>query len=240
VSRLLVVDPATVALHEVAEPSRLRALVRQLRASRVQDTPVLVTDEPHGLLVLDGVHRTKALLSLGVPRMLAVHLPRERVADPDGWTHRLRRPHVVEEVLGAIRSQPGVTLRPVGQTTGLPAAATVVTAEGSWTACAVADDPRSRVAAYRAVAETYQGHPYDRVAVPDEPGEDELQVRWEAPPLTAIEEMVARHGALPAGVTRFALPDLPAGCRVTFDELAGATDPEAAADLLRRLDPHRD
>lgn len=236
-TRLLLVDPATVALHEVAEPSRLRALVRQLRASRVQDTPVLVTDERHGLLVLDGVHRTKALLSLGVPRLLAVHVPRDRVADPEGWTHRLRRPHVVEEVLAAIRSQRGVTLRPVGQTSGLPVAATVVTAEGSWVACPVADDARSLVSAYRAVADAYQGHPYERVAVPRAPAPDELQVRWEAPSLTAIEEMGGRHGALPAGVTRFALPDLPAGCRVTFDELGAAVEETAAADLLRRLDP---
>lgn len=239
-TRLLLVDPATPALHEVAEPARLRALVRQLRASRVQDSPVLVTDERHGLLVLDGVHRTKALLSLGIPRMLAVHVPREEVADPEGWTHRLRGAGVAAELLAAVRARAGLDLRPAGEREGRPVVARLVTAEGSWDGCATNGDGAARVAAFRALAETYQAGPYERVATPGEPAEDELQVRWVVPPLADVEALVGEHGALPAGVTRFALPPLQRGCRVTFAELGRASTPEGATALLGSLLPHGD
>jgi hypothetical protein len=240
VSSLLLFDPATPALHEVAEPARLRALVRRLRASRVQDTPVLVTDERHGLLVLDGVHRTKALLSLGVPRMVAVKVPRDQVEDPASWTHVLRRAGGTEEVLAALRSARGLALRPAGEAGGLPVVARVVTGQESWAACAPEADGASLARAYHAVADTYHDQPYERVAVPEEPQDAELQVRWVAPTLAEVEHLVAAHGALPAGITRFALPSVSTRVRVGFEDLARATTPKAEKQLLASLDRHGD
>lgn len=239
-SGLLLLDPATPALHEVAEPSRLRALVRRLRTSRVQDTPVLVTDERHGLLVLDGVHRTKALLSLGVPRMIAVRVPRDQVQDPASWTHLLRRTGATEEVLAALRSARGLAIRPAGEAGGLPVVARVVSEQESWAACAPDADAASLVRAYHAVADTYQDQPYERVAVPEEPREAELQVRWVAPTLAEVERLVGAHGALPAGITRFALPPVSTRVRAGFDDLARATTPSAERELLASLDRHGD
>lgn len=225
----LLLDPATVALHEVAEPGRLRTLIRQLRETRVQDTPVLVTDEPGGLLVLDGVHRTKALLSLGVPRMLAFHVPRQHLAEPGSWTHLLSGP---QDVLARLRVAPDVT---TGSGPGAPVVAHLV-ARGERTAVGPAGRGLAALsAAFHAVADTYAGLPYRRVADPGPPPEGELQVRWQAPSLREVEELVARHGALPAGITRFGGP-VPVPRRpVALDDLSAATAAGHAEDLLRRV-----
>lgn len=225
----LLLDPATVALHEIAEPGRLRALIRQLRESRVQDTPVLVTDEPGGLLVLDGVHRTKALLSLGVPRMLALHVPRQDLAEPGSWTHLLSR---AEDVRARLRVAPDIA---VGGGPGASVVAHLVT-RGERTVVAPAGHGLAALsAAFHAVADAYAGLPYRRVAEPGPPEEGELQVRWQAPSLHEVEDLVARHGALPAGITRFGgsvpVPRRP----VALDHLSAATSAGHAEDLLRRV-----
>lgn len=237
-SELHLVDPAVLALHEVAEPGRLRALIRQLRASEVQDAPVLVTEERHGLLVLDGVHRTQALLSLGVPRMLAVRVPRREVADPDAWTHRVRHGEVEERVLAALRSARQVSLEPGRGTGGGRIVAHLVTAGDSAVAVTRGSGAEALARAYHAVADSYQDLPYQRIGVPEQPAPGELQVRWVAPSLAEIEGLVAAHGALPAGITRFGVPPMPGRWRATFGELSAATRPDSARELLASLTRH--
>lgn len=232
---LVLVDPATVALHEVAEPARLRALVRAMRASRLQDAPVLLTVEPHGLLVLDGVHRTHALMSLGVPRMLAVLAPRHEVGEPTSWTHQIDVPGGVGEVLRGLHTAPGVVLRddPAGQPG--PVVAQVVTEEHVVHAHAPGPGRGGVAAAYHAIAQTYAALPYRRLGDPEPPRPGQVQVRWVAPRLAEVEALVAAHGALPAGITRFDLPPGPPVRPVSLEDLAAATDERVAAALLSRL-----
>lgn len=231
---LVLVDPATVALHEIAEPARLRSLVRTMRSRQVQDAPALLTMEPHGLLVLDGVHRTHALMSLGVPRMLAVVVPRESVAEPDGWTHHLDLPGGPDDVLRRMRTAGGIVLHPHPSTAGPRVVAQVLTGDQAWAVQATAEGRAGLAAAFHAVARSYAGLPYRRLAVPHAPAPRHLQVRWVAPRLAEVESLVAEHGALPAGVTRF---DLPPGPRlsVPFEELRAAVRTDLAQELLERL-----
>lgn len=236
---LVLVDPATVALHEVAEPARLRSLVRAMRNRQVQDAPALLTIEPHGLLVLDGVHRTHALMSLGIPRMLAVVLPRTQVDEPDGWTHHLDLPGGPEEVLRRMRTATGIVLHPHPSTAGERVVAQVLTGDQAWAVQATQGGQAGLAAAFHAVAHSYSGLPYRRLAVPPPPGPRHLQVRWVAPRLSEVESLVAAHGALPAGVTRF---DLPPGPRtsVSFDDLRNGHEESAGRALLERLRIARD
>lgn len=228
------VDPATVALHEIAEPSRLRALVKAMRAHRVQDAPVLLTVEPHGLLVLDGVHRTNALMSLGVPRMLAVVLPRHEVGEPGGWTHELEPGGDPDDLVRRMRTLSAVSLEP-DLSADDRVVAQVLTERIALSARATGPGQAGLAAAYHALAQTYSMLPYRRVVTPDAPRERGVQVRWVAPSLRQVESLVAEHGALPAGITRFELPEGPSLRAVGFDQLRSAVDPGLAAELIASL-----
>lgn len=239
----VVVDPATVALHEIAEPARLRTLIRTMRTRRVQDAPVLLTDEPHGLLVLDGVHRTNAMISLGIPRMLAVVLPRDQIGEPGGWTHRLDLPGEIEEVRRRLAAAPGIALSQDLAATDL-VVAQVLTERETLSVQATRPGRAGMADAYHALARTYATLPYRRVKSPDAPAPGEMQVRWVAPPLSEVENLVTAYGALPAGITRFDLPAAllrgttfagQSSSGVDFARLDAAVDPDQARRLVAEV-----
>lgn len=230
------VDPATVALHEIAEPARLRALIKEMRTRHVQDSPVLLTNEPGGHLVLDGVHRTNALISLGIPRMLCVVVPRSEVGEPGGWTHRIDLLGETEQILRRIHASPGLAVTN-DLAPGPGVIAQVVTTEQAISVVATRAGRAGLADGYHALARSYATLPYQREIAPRAPSGSELQIRWVAPRLGDVEHLVAEHGALPAGVTRF---DLPAGARspigaISFDDLRAASDPAVAQRLLASL-----
>lgn len=237
--QLTLVDPATLALHEIAEPARLRTLIRGMRTRRIQDAPVLLTDEPSGLLVLDGVHRTKALISLGVPRMLCLVIPRDQIGNPGGWTHLIDLPGETEEIRRRMQAADELRLTP-DLAAGSRVVAQVVTEGEALSVQATRPGRSGLAAAYHALAQTYATLPYLRQRTPHAPAAAELQVRWVAPTLAAVENLVAEYGALPAGVTRFDLPGgsgvgaAPVG-GVGLDRLQRAVDPDQGRRLLAEL-----
>ena len=258
--RPVLLDPRDLTLHEVPQPTRLAALLETLAVTRVLERPVLVTGGPGGpgaLLVLDGVHRTSALLHLGITRVVARHLPRDHAGDPGSWTHVLtdRRPDagVLERLSGSedVTMVPGTGQETTGQgTRRAPGAAAVVAelvlhrAGGAGPRAAQPETtrveaarsgPEGLLAAYHAVAEAYRELAYRRTAEPTDPAPGELQVRWRAPTLRTVELLARDHGPLPAGITRFSRAGGLARCPVTLEELAGAVDPAARASLWERV-----
>jgi ParB-like chromosome segregation protein Spo0J len=69
--RLLPLPLDQLILHEQLEPARLRAVLRNLVRTKIQNNPVLVTRLPDDRwLVIDGAHRVSALRRLGVTQAL--------------------------------------------------------------------------------------------------------------------------------------------------------------------------
>ena len=212
---LLLLDPAELLLHEEVEPARIEQLMATLAAERRQREPVLVTSTPHGMLLLDGAHRTTALRRLGVPRVAAQLVPAEEAGrELTGWTHAVADPGARARLAELAVVAPGA----VG-----PRVALIHTTAGEVAVHASGDTAADLMAAYRGVAERYQGGPYARVPEPTPLPPGETRVVWHVPDLTTIVTLAATLGVLPAGVTRFRPGTVAASIDVGFDELGAPT-----------------
>ena len=208
---LVLLDPAELLLHEEVEPARIEQLMVTLAAERRQREAVLVTSTPHGMLLLDGAHRTTALRRLGVSRVAAQLVPAEEAGrELTGWTHAVAEQGAqarLAELADRAAARPGPVVASI-RTTGREAG---VHADD--------DSPTALMAAFRLVAECYQVGPYARLTEPLPPEPDRTEVVWQVPDLATIVTIAATVGVLPAGVTRFRAATPPLTVDVGFEEL---------------------
>ena len=210
-SSLAFLDPRELLLHEDVEPARILALCETLTRERQQREAVLATPTRHGMFVLDGVHRTTALMRLGVPRVAVQVVSPEMVEDLAGWTHSTRH-SASRTALAGLAGDGRPCDGPLVATVRRRGAETVVRARG--------EGLTELMEAFRGVASLYQGSPYTRLAEPAEPGPGETLVAWHVPGLEQLVELTVRVGTLPAGVTRFRVRGGLAAADVSFAELA--------------------
>lgn len=202
---LRVVDLDTIRRHEEVDPLRVRRLVSRIEADGVQVNPMVCVEGPAGVLVLlDGATRTEALRSMGLQHAVV------QVVDPgtvtlETWHHVVRgcRPETLVDKIGssldlALSQDPGTPCLHLadGSTmlvggVGISANATLSTLVsgyvGQWTVTRVIDpSPESASATFP-----------DWAAV------------VEFPILSVDDVMKAAVGEdlLPAGITRFLVPD---------------------------------
>lgn len=233
-STLALYRPAELLLHEDVQPPRIQRLLRAIESSQTLENPVLVARTDHGVMVLDGAHRTTALRELAVPRLLVHEVDPALVARPGAWTH------VVDHHQPQARRQLAELEQAHDGSAG-PLVATVRMPGHQFSVRARSTDPSDARDVIRAVAGTYQGDPYRRTPGPEELGEDQTQVTYVVPPLAQIVRAAADGGRFPAGVTRFWVePRVPhQAVAVGLAELRAAdVGPGAAAELLDRLRNH--
>lgn len=233
------VETGRLLLHEAREPARLAALRESLASEGVQSHPVIAA--PHGAdyLVLDGAHRVGALAGLGCLMVLVQAV--EPPAKAESWTHVLEAPGVPEKLTSRLRSlEPqmrGVELARGARCGGelpLGVLAAVETEEG----CLALGGVGTVAEQARALWTLQEAYPEDvavRRAVPGEPvepSESRVAVYHRRFSLAELAEVVRGGETLPAGVTRFKIPERVLGVRYPLERLR---DPESGDEELSRF-----
>lgn len=237
--RLIEID--RLLLHESREPARLESLRESIAAEGVQSHPVIAA--PHGTdhLVLDGAHRVGALAALGC-RMVLVQAV-EPPGKAESWTHVLEATGVPEKLTGRLRSlepkMKGVELARGARCGGelpLGVLAAVETEEG----CLALGGVGSVAEQARALWTLQEAYP-EGVAVrrvvpgePVEPTQSRVAVYYRRFSLAELAEIVRGGEALPAGITRFTIPERVLGVRFPLEYMR-ADDVEAANEELSRF-----
>lgn len=223
-------------LHEAHDEARLRALRGRIEAEGVQRNPVVVAPFGDGFLVLDGAHRVGALRALGCRRALVQLVEPPRVAE--SWGHLLDGADLPK-------------LREVGEVQ--PAGE-----DGPWLA-GVEDAAGGRVfvrareegvaAEARAIWALQALYPAGVVVHRVDPeakiklGEGEATIRYRPFRPEELVELVRLGRVLPAGITRFRVPERVLGVRLPLEKLLGGDPEERNAELRafvkRRWDENR-
>lgn len=227
-------------LHESREPARLDALRESIATEGVQSNPVIAAPYGDDYLVLDGAHRIGALADLGYRMVLvqAVELP-ERA---ESWTHILEAPSIPDKLTGRLHSleseMKGVELTRGARCDGelpLGVLAAVETEEG----CLALGGVGSVAEQARALWTLQEAYP-EEVAVrrvvpgePVEPSESRVAVYHRRFTLEELAEIVRDGETLPAGVTRFSVPERVLGVRLPLEYMRG--DPEESNQKLTSL-----
>ena len=238
---LRLVETDRLLLHEARESARLAALRESIAAEGVQSHPVIAA--PHGsdYLVLDGAHRVGALASLGC-RMALVQAV-EPPGRAESWTHVLEAPGIPEKLTGRLRAlapkMKGVELARGARCGGelpLGVLAAVETEEG----CLALGGVGSVAEQARALWTLQEAYP-EGVAVrrvvpgePVEPSESRVAVYYRRFSLAELAEIVRGGEALPAGITRFKIPERVLGVRFPLERMRSG-DAEAANEELARF-----
>lgn len=225
---LRIVRLERLALHEDHDEARLERLRARIAAEGVQLNPVIVSPCDGRLLVLDGAHRFRALEGLGCRLILVqvVRLPR-RV---EGWQHLLRGLD-----LAALRDRRELSLSEDSAPGAL--AEVLFAGEGPLRVLPRDGGLRGRVRALRALQALYPaGSPVRRVEPEGRvaPGEGEALVRYASFSPAELLEVVAAGEVLPAGITRFRIPERVLGVRYPLEGLMDG-DPEERTSSLREL-----
>jgi len=218
-------------MHESREPARLAALRETIAADGVQSHPVIAA--PHGgdYLVLDGAHRVGALESLGCRLVLVQAV--EPPGKAESWTHVLEAPGVPEKLTGRLRSlepeMEGVELAKGARCGGelpLGVLAAVETEEGCL-ALGGGGTAAEQSRALWTLQEAYPGGVSVRRVIPGEPVEpspDRVAVYYRRFSLEELAEVVREGETLPAGITRFRIPERVLGVRLPLSLMRGGTE----------------
>jgi hypothetical protein len=228
ISSLRLVETDRLLLHEAREPARLAALQETIAAEGVQSHPVIAAPQGDDYLVLDGAHRVGAISGLGCDLVLVQVV--EPPAEAESWTHVLEAPGIPEKLAGRLRSlepeMEGVELARGAKCGGelpLGVLAAVETEEGCLALGSV-----GAVAGQARALWTLQGAYPEDVAVrrvvpgePVEPSEGRVAVYHRRFSLAELAEVVREGGTLPAGVTRFRVPERVLGVRFPLQQMLG-------------------
>lgn len=225
-------------LHEAREPARLESLRESIADEGVQSHPVIAA--PHGsdYLVLDGAHRVGALAGLGC-RMVLVQAV-EPPGQAESWTHVLESPGIPEKLTARLRSleprMKGVELARGARCGGelpLGVLAAVETEEGCLALGGVGSVAEQARALWTLQEAYPEGAAVRRVVPGDpvEPSESRVAVYYRRFSLAELAEVVRGGEALPAGITRFKIPERVLGVRFPLEHMR-SDDPEAANERL--------
>lgn len=217
--------------HEEVDPLRVEPLAARIGSEGTQLNPVVcIETEGQDLVLLDGATRTASLLSLGLAYGV-VQVVQTQDVGLGTWHHVLRGADPAE-VLSSIESSTELTLSDEGS------APRVWLPDGS--ARAVSGSGVSANAALSRLVSSYIGRwKVNRVI---DAGADQVARQFpdwgaliEFPALTIPDVTEAALGAdlLPAGITRFVVPDRALRLNITLDELRAGEPLDAKQ---RRLD----
>lgn len=225
---LRLVEADRLLLHESREPTRLAALGESLASEGVQSHPVIAA--PHGdeYLVLDGAHRVGALAGLGYPLVLVQAV--EPPGSAESWTHVLEAPGIPEKLTSRLRSlepeMSGVELARGARCGGelpLGVLAAVETQEG----CLALGGVGTIVEQTRALWTLQEAYPAGvavRRVVPGEhvePSRNRVAVYYRRFKVAELAEVVRGGETLPAGITRFSVPERVLGVRFPLERMRG-------------------
>lgn len=215
---LRVVPLSAIRRHEEVDPLRVGRLSERIGADGTQANPMICLEASGGdLVLLDGATRTESMKRLGLKHAV-VQLVDANTMSLGTW-HHVVRGAPTEEVLGTIRSADGITLV---KGVGTPA---VHTHDGD--SFRVTSETLSDNAALSALVRSYMGKwtvnrsPDPRVEAVTGRFPD-WAVIVEFPTLTVDDVMKAAVGndPLPAGITRFVVPERALRLNMPLDLLA--------------------
>jgi L-serine kinase (ATP) / ParB family transcriptional regulator, heme-responsive regulator len=205
VPSLRVAPIAGVVRHEEVDPLRVQALVDRISADLIQVNPIICVETDRRFVVLDGATRTEAFRQLGLEHVVI------QVVDPDSvsletW-HHVIRDCPPSEVLAAVAGPELISLDRSG---GDPPR--VTTSDGA--SVAVAGTGLSPNSTLSALVDCYLGRwTVSRIIDPSVEVVAQRFPDWSAvvefPALTVEAVMKAALGddLLPAGITRFLVPE---------------------------------
>jgi len=229
---LRVVPLSRVMRHEEVDPLRVEHLIGRIRTERTQLNPVICAEAPGGFVVLDGASRTEALKSLGLEHVVV------QVVDPvsvnlETWHHVIRNCPTAE-VIDQIKAEESL----IFVDTGSPPR--VTPADGD--PLHVMGSGLSANATLSALVNTYVGRwTVSRII---DPAVDVVSWRFpdwsvivEFPTMNVDQVLKAALGEdlLPAGVTRFLVPERVLRLNVDLALLEGAGDLAGKQEALDGL-----
>jgi L-serine kinase (ATP) / ParB family transcriptional regulator, heme-responsive regulator len=215
---LRVVPLSAIRRHEEVDPLRVGRLSERIGSDGTQVNPMMCLEASGGdLVLLDGATRTESMKRLGLKHAVVQLVDPMRMSL--GTWHHVVRGVATEEVLGTIRDADGITLV---KGVGTPA---VHTHDGD--SFRVTSDILSDNAALSAVVRAYVGKwtvnrsPDPRVEAVTGRFPD-WAVIVEFPTLTVEDVMKAAisNDPLPAGITRFVVPERALRLNMPLDVLA--------------------
>ncbi len=219
VPALRVVALSQVMPHEEVDPLRVDQLRARVEAEGVQVNPVICAElAGEGLVVLDGATRTEALRQLGLEFLVAQVVDPSRVS-LETWHHVIRN-CASSVVMDQIASHPELTL------SDAPGTPRVTTADR--TVVSVLGNGLSPNATMSMLVRSYIGR-WTASRIVD-PSPDTVSWRFpdwsvviEFPPLDSHQVLEAALGGdlLPAGVTRFLVPERVLRLNADLDLLRG-------------------
>jgi L-serine kinase (ATP) / ParB family transcriptional regulator, heme-responsive regulator len=218
-SSLRLVNIGQLELHEDHEPSRLTATCAAIQDEGVLRHPLLAVQSSSGsYLVLDGVHRTKTLEALGCKRApVQVVSPEEVILQ--SWVHQVSKGFWMSEVF----EDPYLHITPLKKKeTALLAEVEEADGNRLYIYPATGAGEKERMEAWRRLVKAYSSrHAVTRIP-PDEaepPAKGRVLVRHAPASLAMVKETVRRGEVMPAGVTRFIVPNRLLNVRVPLDFL---------------------
>lgn len=230
---LRVVPLARIRRHEEVDPLRVARLRDRIQEDRTQLNPMVCTKAPGGeLVLLDGATRTEALKSIGLEHAVVQLVDSEEVG-LETWHHVIR--HVPPlDVVAAISARPEVLL---SEDQGTPRI--VVAEQGARSVLGTGASPNATLTA---LVSSYVGRwTVSRVTDPDQE-----TIAWRFPDWSVIVEFPALNvehvmkaavgdDLLPAGVTRFLVPERALRLNIDLSVLAGPGSTEVKQQALDSL-----
>lgn len=219
--------------HEDFDPFRVDRLKSRIDSDGTQHNPMVCTMAPDGSFVLlDGATRREAFSRLGLPHAVV------QVVDPDAvrldtWHHVLHNGDP-----GALRS--ALERNPVIKLTTDTGTPRINIAGTDWHTIEAVDV--SNNTALNALVDSYHGQlTVTRVTNPSAEAVSKTHVEWvaivEFPSLTVEDVMVAATETdfVPAGITRFVVPERALRLNITLDFLREEGDTKTKQDHLDEI-----
>jgi len=230
---LRVVPLESILRHEEIDPFRVDRLVERIVSEGIQVNPMVCCPAPTGdLVLLDGATRTESLKRIGLEHAV-VQLVDPGAVELETWHHVVRGCEVAD-LLGQVSARPGLGIT-----------------EARGTPCLHLRNGRSMLvegtgltanATMTALVDAYMGRWTVSRATDPTPG----SVEWSFPDWTAVAEFptltiddvlraAVGHDLLPAGITRFLVPERALRLNVSLDLLGSdrsLDEKQAALDGL--------
>ncbi len=224
---LRIVPLEYLILHEDHDRKRLARLLSRVQEEQVQRNPVIVSHYEGRYLVLDGAHRVHALREIGCSLVLVqvVELPEKA----EGWGHLLSS----RDVTAALDRVRGVDFSSEEPVNGW--LARVETGEGARMFVRAAEG--GLISEARALCSLWEAYPEDAAVRRLQPAGlvrlagDEAVIFYRGFTPQELAELVQAGMVLPAGITRFRIPERVLGVRFPLEKLDG--DPETREAELR-------
>lgn len=232
---LRVVPLESIRRHEEVDPLRVERLQSRISAEAVQVNPMTCIEAPGGeLVLLDGATRTETLKRIGLT-LAVVQIVEPHSLELSTWHHVVRE-CTPEELLEAVESSPDLDM---SENYGTPS---IHPYEGA-SHLVTGADGISDNATLSALVRTYIGR--WRVTRTTDPRREHVATSYpgwaaiiEFPTVTIgdVMEAAISNDLLPAGVTRFLVPNRALRLNVPLDHLEGNSVAGAQTALDRLLE----